>query len=286
MDRAHLTLAAAALAAVALPAAAATDDARWYFQFDNDVAFHTDRWYSSGVRLARVKDGLEVGVLQEIYTPEAKHWQRGVDDRAPVGRLLLSVAWHDASPTSFTTLEVMAGVRGPSAHGRETAEDIHQIIPAPFVDWSRQLDDEFDGTLVGVRSQRLGPVRVHYGAQLGNQVTFAHVGFEARFGPAADSVSRLLRFAATPELATNAMGWSAYGGASVRGVARNQLLSRNYDPTGATLERENAVTRIAAGVAWVATWGAVTFDLAQDSREFRQQREPQRFGSLSVHVSF
>ena len=281
-----MRLAAAALAAVALPAAAAPDDARWYLQVDNDVAFHTDRWYTSGVRIARVKDNIEWGVLQEIYTPEGKRWHPGVDDRAPAARLLLSLARHDVTPELFQTLEVMAGVRGPSAHGRETAEDIHEIISAPFVDWSRQIGDEFDGTLVGARSQRVGPLRVHYGAQLGTQVVFAHAGVEARFGPASDSVGRLLRFAATPESAANAQGWSAYAGASVRGVARNELLTKNYDPRGGALDRENVVTRIAGGVAWIAAWGAITFDVAQDSREFGQQREPHRFGSLTVSVTF
>jgi len=186
-----MRLAAAALAVVALPAAAAPDDARWYVQVDNDVPFHTDRWYTSGVRIARVKDNIEWGLLQEIYTPEGKHWHPGLDDRAPAGRLVLSVARHDVSPEVFQTLELMAGVRGPSSHARETAEDIHQVIAAPFVDWSRQLEDAFDGTLVGVRSQRLGPLRVHYGAQLGTQVAFAHAGIEARFGPAGDNVGRL-----------------------------------------------------------------------------------------------
>jgi len=100
------------------------------------------------------------------------------------------------------------------------------------------------------------------------------------------SVSRLLRFAATPELAANAQGWSAYAGASVRAVGRNELLSRNYDPSGGDLDRENVVTRIAGGIAWIATWGAVTFDVAQDSREFSQQRTPHRFGSLTVSVTF
>jgi hypothetical protein len=275
----------AALALAALPAAAAPGDALWYVQIDNDVAFGTDRWYTSGVRIARVKDGIEMGLVQEIYTPEAKHWHRGVSDRAPAGRLLLALARHDVSPDAFTTIEAMAGVRGPSASGREAAEAIHEIIPAPEVDWSRQLDDAFDGTLAAVRSQRLGPVVVHVGAQAGTQVTFAHLGVEARVGSAAHAPSRLLRFAATPELAAEP-GWSGYAGASIRGVARNELLSRNYDPEGPALDRERAVTRVAAGVAWTGTWGAVTFDLAQDSREFAQQREPHRFGSLTLHVSF
>jgi len=280
-------LAAALTAALALPAAAApADEALWYLQVDNDVPFGTDRWYTSGVRLARVANGIEWGVVQEIYTPEAKKWRRGVADRAPTGRLLLSLAKHDVTPAAFQTLEVMAGVRGPSAHGRESAEAIHQIIPAPFVDWNRQLPDEFDAALVASRTQSAwGPIKLNFGAQLGTQVVFVHAGFEARVGGTPGSAARLLRFAATPDMAKSA-GWSAYAGASVRGVGRNQLLSANYDPNGPALARETMVTRMAAGLAWSAPWGAVTFDLAQDSREFEQQREAHRFGSLAVHVSF
>ena len=271
-------------AAAALPAAA--DTPLWYLQVDNDVPFGTDRWYTSGIRLARVENGIEWGVLQEIYTPEAKKWRPGVSDRAPTGRLLLSLARHDVTPAAFQTLELMAGVRGPSAHGREAADTIHQVIPAPFVDWTRQLPDEFDGTLVASRSQQVwGPLKLHVGAQLGTQMVYAHAGVEARIGGAPQSAGRLLRFAATPELNADA-GWSGYAGASVRGVGRNGLLSSNYDPSGPALSRETWVTRIAAGVAWTGAWGAVTLDLAQDSREFEQQREPHRFGSLAVHLAF
>jgi hypothetical protein len=275
---------------VALASASATTavaaEPTWYVQVDNDVAFHTDRWYTSGVRIARVADGIEWGVLQEIYTPEAKKWHPGVADRAPTGRLLLSLAKHDLMPGAFQTLEVMAGVRGLSAHGRETAQAIHQVVPAPFVDWSRQLSDEFDGTLVASRAQRAwGPLKLHFGAQLGTQVVFVHAGVEARFGGAPGSAGRLLRFAATPQIVKDA-GWSGYVGASIRGVGRNELLSDNYDSGGPALVRENRVTRLAAGVAWSGKWASVTFDLAQDSREFEQQREPHRFGSLAVHVTF
>jgi hypothetical protein len=274
-----------ALAAAAAPAVSAAEPL-WYLQLDNDVPFRTDRWYTSGVRVARVADGIEWGVLQEIYTPEAKRWHPGIADRAPVGRLLLSIAKHDVTPAAFQTLELMAGVRGPSARGRESADAIHRVIPAPFVDWSRGLPDEFDATVVASRTQQAwGPIRLHFGAQLGTQVAFAHAGLEARWGGAPGSASRLLRFAATPERA-RAAGWSAYAGVSLRGVGRNELLSANYDAGGPGLARESAVTRLATGVAWSGTWGAITFDLAQDSREFAQQRAPHRFGSLAAHVDF
>ena len=76
--------------AAASAAAAAQDAPRWYLQFDNDVPFATDRWYSSGLRLARVEDrgghALEWGVVHEVYTPEAKRFAPGTLDRAPAAR--------------------------------------------------------------------------------------------------------------------------------------------------------------------------------------------------------
>ena len=68
-----MRLAAGALLAAASGACLAADP-RWYLQVDNDVAFATDRWYTSGVRIAREAGGLEIGVLQEVYTPEGLAW--------------------------------------------------------------------------------------------------------------------------------------------------------------------------------------------------------------------
>ena len=67
------------------------------------------------------------------------------------------------------------------------------------VDWSRQLDDAFDGSAAFTRSQSFagGRVKLHGGATLGTQVTFAHAGFELRAGDATLS-SALLRFVSTP----------------------------------------------------------------------------------------
>ena len=276
-----------ALGALLLGASGAclAGEARWYLQVDNDVVFGTDRWYTSGVRIARESDGIEVGVLQEIYTPEAKKWHPGVSDRPPAARLLASIAKHDVQPGLFQTLEVMAGVRGPSAWGRQTTEAIHQVIRAPFVDWSRQLPDRFDGTLVAARSQAIGASdwQAHYGVQVGTQLIFAHAGIEWRRGA---GTSRLLRFAATPDMGAASAGWSVFAGAGVRGVARNQLLDGNYDPHLPAADKRAGIARAAAGLAWRGRWGALTFEVAADTREFAGQRTPHAFGSLAFQATF
>ncbi|HUL97482.1 MAG TPA: lipid A deacylase LpxR family protein [Usitatibacter sp.] len=278
----------AALAVCCLATAAQGEEtpASWYLRIDNDVAFHTDRWYTSGLRLARVKGDWEWGLVQEIYTPEAKHLSPTLEDRAPAGRLFASVARHLRTENTFDTFEAQLGVRGPSALGEQTQTTVHQIVPGPHVDWSRQLPDALDASAIGVRTVALaGPVRAHFGAVLGTQVTFAHVGIEGRFGDAAAPSSALMRFAATPPMAARP-GWSGYLGASVRAVARNDLLSRNYYEFGPDLRRRDGVARAAGGIAWSQPWGDVAFDVAQDTREFEGQRVAHAFGSIAIHVAF
>jgi len=269
---------------------AAAEDARWYLQVDNDVPFATDRWYTSGVRIARLSGAVEWGLVQEVYTPDAKHWTPGVSDRVPVGRLLASFAFHDRTFAHFQTLEIAAGVRGPAALGRQATEAIHHLIPAPAADWSRQLDNRFDAQVAAVRSQSLGNDRLkaHVGAVLGRDVAFAHAGIELRAGANESASSTLLRFAPTPPWGGGAPapGFTAVLGASARAVARNALLERDYDPFGPGLAKRRSIARLVAGVSWSQPWGAVTFELAQDSREFDAQTTPHRFGSLALYVAF
>lgn len=282
-------VAALALATAALAASAAEGERRWYLQVDNDVVFHTDRWYTSGVRLACEKNDLELGLVQEIYTPDAKHWRPGEVDRIPTARLLLSVARHIREADAFQTIDLGLGVRGPSALGRQATEDVHRVIPAPDVNWSRQLPNQVDAHLAYTRTQSFGdgPLQAHVGAVLGNQVTFAHAGIELRFGARGTPGSPLLRFAPTPPW-TNAtdFGWSWRVGASARAIGRNQLLTRSYDPSGPVPKRRDEVGRAVAGVAWTQPWGVLTFDIAADTREFATQSHPGAFGALAVRVAF
>jgi len=288
---------AATLACVAaLPAAAAgTDAARWYLQVDNDVVFVTDRWYSSGIRIARVAnvDGheLEFGVIHEIYMPEQRNWEPGRADRAPTARLLLNAARHQRTQDAFDTFELQAGVRGDAARGEQITHFVHRGIPGGAdVDWSRQLQpNKFDGSLVAARSTNIGNFRVHFGGVLGTQLIYGHVGGELRYGPGSRDIDfQVMRFAATPPFAHRGddTGWSVFAGASARIVAYNGMLGPNYDPGGEEIRTHPIVGRLAGGAAWTFQRGSVTFSLVHDTREFSEQRKPQQFGSLAVHWTF
>lgn len=287
MRRARFAAIAAA-ASFAFACGAAAADARWYLQVDNDALLDTDRWYSSGLRIARVMpcDGfdLEMGLVQEIYSPEGERFVFGMIDRAPAARLLASVARHDRGPDYLQTLELAAGVRGPAAQGEPVTDFIHRFVSASEIVWSRQEPNRFDAHVAGVRSHDRGPVRVHYGAVLGNEVAFAHLGAELRFGQPGPS-SPALRYAPTPPWGAGA-GWGGFVGASVRGVMRNEMLVRPYSFFGAELERRKAVGRAAAGVAWTGNGFAVNAALVAETREFEGQRAVHGFASVTLHAGF
>ena len=286
-----------ALAALAAPGALAAQDVHWYTQVENDVIGSTDRWYTSGFRLARTHrvddtNRVELGLVQEIYTPDPR--VRSLIDRPYAARLFLSGAWHMNVPGLHRTLELGAGVRGPSAYGRQTAELIHRVIPALDFDWSGQLPNRLDAQAVAVQTHEFAFApgtsarwAVHYGGVAGTTLGFAHAGAEVRTGGDHAVHSSALRFAATPPIAANsATGWSAFAGASVRWVGRNALLSKNANAFGPPLERERVVRRLAAGVAWSAPWGALTFTGVQDSREFETQSRAQTFGIVALRLDF
>jgi lipid A 3-O-deacylase len=266
---------------------ARADDSRWYLQLDNDAVFGTDRWYTAGQRISRVKDDLEIGVLQEIYTPDGKK-EPALRDRAPTARLIPTIARHFYDEGVFQTLELGVGVRGPSALGRQTTQSAHHLVTAAPIDWSRQLSDEVDAHVAAVRSQSLFSdfFKIHYGAVVGNVMTYAHAGFELRAGDKT-LASLPLRFASTPPFSRGSpCNWSAYVGVSERAIARNELIGRNYNQFGPELVHRRSVGRLATGFAYRARWGVVAFDLVNDSQEFNGQGEPFRFGSLTIHVPF
>jgi len=298
MARGGVRRAAAALAACASIGAGAAQPGP-YVQVDNDFFFDTDRWYTSGVRVADVvpRAGylLELGVLQEIYTPEAK--RQDAIDRPNEARLLATVARHARAPGDWRTLELDVGVAGPSALGGQAQEIVHHVFAAPHEDWSHERSDRLDAQAVWSHTHTFGVPRDdapylngHYGVVLGSQAGFAHAGIELRFGHGGASrtlETPALRFAATPPLADgDAASWTTYLGASVRAVAWNHLLDFAPGLAMETPQMRHVVQRYLAGVAWTGRGAQVTFTLIQETREFVGQRRDADFGSVTLHLTF
>jgi hypothetical protein len=203
--------------------------------------------------------------------------------------MLLYGARHRSGASFLETIELAAGVRGPAARGEQLTDLVHKFADAAEVDWSRQEGDQVDVQLSAVRSHSAGGLRLHYGAVVGSEQSFAHGAVEWRYGEGAAlaSLSPVFRYAATPPPpAGSPPGWAVFVGAGARAIGHNAMIERNYDPHGPELEPRRGVGRAAAGVAWAGSWGSLTFAVVLESREFDAQREPQAFGSLTAHVGF
>jgi hypothetical protein len=162
------------------------------------------------------------------------------------------------------TLELGVGVRGPAARGKQLTEASTSSPTRPRSTGREQEGDQVDIQLAAVRSHRIRGFPLHYGAVAGSEQAFVHGGVEWRHGEGA-ALLRSRRCCATRRLrpASSAPpGWAIFAGASLRGVAHNAMIERNYDPYGPELEPRHAVGRAAIGAAWVCGWGSVTFALA------------------------
>jgi hypothetical protein len=60
----------------------------------------------------------------------------------------------------------------------------------------------------------------------------------------------------------------------------------NANLGGPPIEKYDWVVRLAGGVAWSGSWGALTFSVVQDSHEFRTQHTQHHFGMLEVRLDF
>lgn len=285
-------LAAAAACSMILAAGARS---HWYIQMDNDLGFDTDRWYSSGFRASTVrKHGdheRELGVLHEVYTPDVKGIKPGSVDRMPTARLLLVAARHDRSDRSWQTLELDAGVRGPSAGGDAVTRFIHRIVHARDIDWSRQDSNRVDVQLVASRTDALRRgVNLNYGAVLGNELAFVHAGAELRYGTSGANApsTAVVRFAASPPQFGMALEgcWSVFVAGSGRAVFRNQTLARGYGLFGDPPARRRSVVRLSSGLSWAWPGGNVSFAVVHESKEFAQQSRGHTFGSFVGYLDF
>jgi lipid A 3-O-deacylase len=163
-------LPAAAAAQTAVPAGAATDDARWVatLQVENDRFVQTDRHYTHGTRLSFAVPGawlesqkglfdgmvaetarrardlgaafyddadtrLAVGLSlgQNIYTPE-NIGDPGLiaRDRPYAGWLYGGVSLHAYTDSRLDTIELDFGIVGPAALAEEAQKTVHRMIDA------------------------------------------------------------------------------------------------------------------------------------------------------------
>lgn len=188
------------------------------FTFENDTFADTDRYYTSGQRVAWQSRGgapdplataggwlapwllpdeasVEWGVSlsQAMYTSRKRLTREPPrDDRPYAGHLGAALSLQAAGETSLGVAELSLGVAGPAALAEQTQDLVHDLVGVEKLGgWDHQIGNRPVAMLSVERRWRLEPVRSEgleldvvpaLGANLGNLQTSAAAGFLLRLG--------------------------------------------------------------------------------------------------------
>lgn len=190
-------------------------------------------------------------------------------------------------------LDITIGIVGPSSRAEETQTQFHEWVDTTTPrGWDNQLKDEFGLNIAYTRLwqyelSRHTDITPQAGFSLGNVYTFANAGVMVRFGNSLgnDFGPPLIRPSAvgsnyfTPK---ESVEWYIFAGVSGRYVERDIFLDGNSGKDSHRVDKKNWVGDIQVGA--VMNVGDIQFGLTQiyRTREFEQQKEPNRFGAINV----
>ena len=136
----------------------------------------------------------------------------------------------------------------------------------------------------------------HYGFSLGNVKTYLNAGFEMRLGtflpddfgtspirPASDSNAPLPLNAARR---LSGGGIHTFVAVDARAVAHNIFLDGNTFSDSHSVAKEYFVGDVSAGIAYQWAGGKITYAQYWRSKEFRQQKDGQSFGSITFSLEY
>ena len=248
---------------------------------------------------------------QNMYTPAntaTEAPQPG--DRPYAGWTYISLALHAKTPTRLDSFETSLGIVGPSARAGETQNNYHTLMGFDRAEgWRHQIHDEPGLMLSWQRTLRLTrmdlgrdvsfDVLPHAGVTVGNVLTHAAAGFETRIGyrlpwdfgtsliqpgggvsAPADPDDTRLRHDAT------FFGLHFFAGAEGRAVGRNIFLDGNTWENSPHVSKKPLVADLMAGVGLVLGKVKLTYTHVYRTEEFDGQDGPQKFGSVSLSMTF
>ncbi len=247
-----------------------------------------------------------IAITQNIYTPrDIQYSTLLTEDRPYAGWMYLTptLERRGFTPSGKTpTLDICSfnvGVVGPAALGQEAQNWIHDTRNLPEAQgWNNQLRNEVDLDVRYAKALRFdapmtetfhGQFIPHAGLQAGTVQSFASVGAQWRVGwnlpgdfgwRSIDEIIPASGGRANAEHLKR--GCYAFLGAEGRAFANNMLLDGNLYHDSHHVEKRRLVGDIRVGLVYVGKRWEFAYTHAIRSKEFRQQKDVDSFGSLSV----
>ena len=249
-----------------------------------------------------------VSIGQSMYTPTDKYRSDLItEDRPYAGWLYLGFAYNARTEREMDTVEIDIGMVGPASLAQKTQNTIHDWRGIDrFNGWDNQLNNELGIQFVKERKNKVFVISkadapkvdviTHYGFSLSNVKTYLNAGLEMRIGtflpddfgsspirPASDSNAPLPLIAARR---LSGGGIHTFVAVDARVVAHNIFLDGNTFSDSHSVAKEYFVGDVSAGIAWQWAGAKITYAQYWRSKEFRQQKDAQSFGSITLSLEY
>lgn len=270
----------------------------WLKAFASGIGFHDD---GDELRFAW-------SLGQQMYTPsDLRRTDLIVDDRPYAGWLYTSIgltsdsrlaAERDGGVRTIDRIELIVGIVGPDSRAEDTQRALHKVFDSEEPrGWDNQLRNEATVDLQYQREWIVPLIGNHVdvvprvGLSLGSSQRHAGTGFTLRVGSGldADAGPPLIRPIATGShyfKPSQRFYWYLFAGAHGRYVDYNIFLDGNTDGDSHSVEAEEWVGEVQAGlVMGIENWRLTLTEIYR-SREFEGQDEPDEFGSVALSYRF
>lgn len=241
-----------------------------------------------------------VGLGQKIYTPrDLTRTDLIVEDRPYAGWAYLSAGFladsgNHGKIRHLDSLELVIGTVGPDSGGESVQTRVHDWTDSEEpMGWDNQLDNEVTVDLRYQHQWMIPLVNDHVdivpqvNAMLGTSQRYAGLGMALRFG------SGLRSDFGPPLIDPDTAGgdyfkpdqsfyWYLFVGAYGRYVGHNIFLDGNHDGDSHSVEPEEWVGDLQAGLVLGGGNWRVTLTTIYRSEEFETQEDNDQFGSISI----
>lgn len=257
-----------------------------------------------------LKRNIALSFGQKMYTPGDISRVDLIEDNQPyAGWTYGGIAFHSKNSQRLDSMEIQLGMVGPFSFAEQTQNLVHELRNIPTAKgWKNQLDNEPGLAIIYERKWRMWQMGepagfgfdaiTHLGAALGNVYTYANGGLEVRCGwripadfgvslirPAGDTNAPLDR--RDPRLAgAGLLSAHLFGMLDSRVVLRNIFLDGNTFADSHSVDKNNYVTDLAAGVSIIIWQFKISYGQVLRSKEFKGQEKNHSFGSITVSFSY
>jgi len=318
--------------------------------FENDLFYNEDREYTNAVQLRVISPDLRalgengflpegvnnvlgevpfpgyrgatqynisIGFGQQIYTPKdtnARVLQK--DDRPYAGYLYGLLALHAKRYNRLDTIELAAGVIGPSSLAEQSQNEVHRMRGFDTAKgWTHQLRDEPALMLTWSRIWRLNAeakpggwgwdILPQVNVSAGTPHTRAGLGTELRFGwnlppdygtstirpgsgitrPMEEGVPGAHSHYGSDKFLDNASLY-LFSGADGYGVAWNSFLDGNIWKDSHNVDKFPLAGELYGGAAVILYDFQITYTHVYRAQEYHNQKKSHNFGSITIGYTF